>query len=53
MKPRRRALLTASPSKNRVRAVFTRFETAPVQEFVPILAERELRRELERQAGVA
>jgi hypothetical protein len=39
--------------ENRVRAVFTHFETAPVQEFVPILAERELRREFERQAGVA
>ena len=39
--------------EDRVREFFARFETAPVQEFVPILVERELRKELLRPEGAA
>lgn len=39
--------------EKRVREFFARFETAPVQEFVPILAERELRKELLRPEDAA
>ena len=39
--------------ERRVREFFARFETAPGQEFVPILAERELRKELSRPQDAA